>query len=344
MRWSDALVEFEQYLQESGLAANTVAGYVHDMRMFVSWLERQPGPILLPDTFTPAAVEAYKQHLVELNRPPSSINRYMQSVRKFGRFTLATGLRDSNPGLAIRLVPKPAGDAPSALTIEDQDRLLRVINAPGMGIPDQATDALVAKPGTTASSSPPRELRSRSALAARDRLIVLLLLRTGIRVSELVDLHLNEVDLSPGRAAITVAGQGGRPERRLPLQEPERQLLEVYVQAQLRREGIGRQNAGSPTQDHPIVDLHLFRARDGSALSVRSVQQIVADLGRLAGLDITATTLRHTYAVSLWQTTGDLMLLATRLGHLRPETVLKYLVMEQPQPAGGAGPGGFGAR
>lgn len=65
--------------------------------------------------------------------------------------------------------------------------------------------------------------------------------------------------------------------------------------------------------------------REGHPLSIRSVQQIVTSLGEAAGLEISAKTLRDTYARSLWQDTKDVGLLIERLGNKSPETALKYM-------------------
>lgn len=277
--WSDALAQFEAHLEQSGLSRSTVAGYVHDLRSFSLWLAERAGQEVSPAVFSPSDVEAYKQYLRDtLGRSPASINRWLQSVRKFGRFALMAGIRDTNPAQGVRLLEGPVLSAPRTLTELEVERLVKVAEA------------------------------RCSRTTVRDCAILQLLLQTGIRVSELVHLRLADIDLDDDRSALTVGGQGKRPVRRIPLNQVAQRALRAYLDL-----------------PRPTGSSHLFLSREGKPLSIRSVQQIVASLGKAAGLNISAKTLRDTYAGFLWRDTGNLGLLTERLGHRRPETVLKYI-------------------
>jgi len=148
-----------------------------------------------------------------------------------------------------------------------------------------------------------------SRTAARDYAVLQLLLQTGIRVSELAHLRLADIDLGERVSILTVRGQGKRPERRIPLNKAAEYALRAYLD-----------------QPRPAEAPHLFLSVEGRALSIRSVQQIVATLGEAAGLEISAKTLRDTYAMLLWRDTGDLSLLTERLGHKNIGTASKYIV------------------
>jgi len=288
--WSKALAQFEAHLRQSGLAPNTVAGYLHDLRTFSLWLAEHAGREVSPDAFSPGDVEAYKRYLREtLGRSPASINRYLQSVRKFGRFAVLAGIRDTNPAQGVRLLEGRTSSAPRTLNRFEVERLLKVAEA------------------------------RRSRTAVRDQAILQLLLQTGIRVSELVHLRPADVDLSQEPGTLTVRGLGKRPERRIPLNQQARRALGAYLD-----------------QPHLRGASYLFPSRGGKPLSIRSVQQIVASLGKAAGLNISAKTLRDTYARFLWQETGDLRLLTERLGHRRPEAALKYIFRLTPLKAAGS--------
>lgn len=287
--WSNALVQFEGHLRACELADNTVVGYLHDTRSFVTWLEERDGPDTAPIQVTPRLIEAYKSYLQEmLVRSPASINRSMQSLRKFGRFAVEAGICEINPAQGVDLL-EDAKSTPKVLTEREAAHLL-----------EAAED-------------------SRVRTVGRDRTIVQLLLETGIRVGELVRLQVEDVNLNASSAFLTVRGQGRRATRRVPLGEPARQTLRAYLNSSSTEE------VGSP---------FVFPGRHGKALSVRTVQQIVTTVGRAAGLDVSARTLRDTYAASLWRSTGDLNLLTERLGHARPEAALKYLFVSTQ--AGGA--------
>jgi site-specific recombinase XerD len=277
--WDDVLPQFEVHLQQSDLAQNTVAGYVHDVRSFALWLAECAGQEVPPSAFSSGDVEAYKRYLGDvLGRSPSGINRRLQSLRKFGRFALVGGMCDTNPAQEVRLLEGPVLSAPRILTETEVRRLFEV-----------------------AESRPSRT-------AARDFAILQLLLQAGIRIGELVQLQVVDIDLGQGPCTLAIRGQGKRPERRLPLNDAVRCALCTYLE-----------------QPRPAEAFHVFLSREGKPLSIRSVQRIVASLGKAVGLEISARTLRDTYAALLWRDTGDLRLLTERLGHRRPEAVLKYI-------------------
>jgi len=278
--WNDVLPQFEAHLKQSGLAQNTVAGYLQDVRSFSLWVAECAGQEVSPAAFSSSDVEAYKQYLRDtLGRSPAGINRCLQSLRKFGRFALMTGIRDTNPAQGVRLLEGPALSIPRTLTELEVGRLVELAEA------------------------------RRSRTAVRDFAILQLLLQTGVRVSELIQLRLADIDLSEDYGILTIHGQGKRPERRLPLNEAARRALCAHLD-----------------QPRPSGASHLFLSREGKSLSIRSVQQIVASLGKAAGLEISPKTLRDTYATFLWRDTGDLGLLTERLGHKRPEVALKYIL------------------
>jgi site-specific recombinase XerD len=277
--WDGMLPQYEAHLRQSDLAQNTVTGYVRDVCAFARWLAERLGEHVSPRAFTSGDVEAYKQHLEDaLGRAPASINRSLQSLRTFGRFAVAAGIRESNPAQSVGLLKVPAVPSCRSLEAREIERLLGSVE-----------------------SGPQRT-------AARDCAIIQLLLQTGIRVGELVELQLTDIDLGENPGALRIRSQGKRPERRLPLNEAVRRSLRTYLDQPRTGEAV-----------------HVFLSRAGKPLSIRSVQHIVASAGKAVGLEISGRTLRDTYAAHLWQDTGDLTLLSQRLGHRRPEAALKYI-------------------
>jgi site-specific recombinase XerD len=286
--WDDALLEYEVHLQQAELLSGTVAGYLRDMRSFADWIANKAGKDVAADRFTIKDVLAYADHLRhKLDRSPATVNRWLQSMRKFGRFAMSAGLRNSNPARDVPLLEEPATARPVVLNDLQSQRLV---------------DA-------AAQQSSPKCLR--------DVAIVQLLLRSGIKASELVHLRLEHVDLAKTTSVVTVQARDGGRDRNVPLDRVATAALGRYLQEQ-----------------RPEDAEHLFLSRDGSPLSIRSVQQIVAGLGKTIGLSISAKTLRDTFARRLWQNTGDFGLLVERLGHRRPESALKYVTpLRTTQPA-----------
>jgi integrase/recombinase XerC len=224
-------------------------------------------------------VQAYREHLLEtLALSPATINRRLQSLRKFGRFALQSGMINIDPALGVTLLRRPVGAGPRTLSPAEIERL------------DQAA------------------ARSRSRTALRDRAIVQLLLQTGIRVGELVELRLTDLELDDIQGSLTVRPLMGRPGRRASFDRLARDVLSAYL-----------------TQDRLGDTEFLFQSREGKSLSVRTVQQVLARLSEDAGLILSAKTLRDTHARMLWQETGDLGYVAERLGYRRPEAAVKHI-------------------
>lgn len=277
--WNEVLRQFKAHLEQSGLAPSTVSGYLLDVRNFSLWLAEHCVQEVSPGTFSASDVETYRQYLRDtLGRSPASVNRCLQSLRKFGRFALMAGIRDTNPAQGVRLLESAALSAPRTLSEMEVEQLVKVAEA------------------------------RHSRTATRDYAILQLLLQTGIRVSEIVRLRLVDVVLDEEGGTLNVRRQGKRLGRWVPLNGAAQSALRAYLD-----------------RPRPTGASHLFLGREGRPLSTRSVQQIVASLGKAAGLEISAKTLRDTYAAFLWRGTGNLSLLTERLGHRRPETALKYI-------------------
>jgi site-specific recombinase XerD len=199
-------------------------------------------------------------------------------MRKFGRFAVRAGLRSTNPARDVPLVEDSSTPRPVSLSDSHCEQLVEA----------------------AAQQSSPKSLR--------DVAIVQVLLRSGIKASELVHLRLEHLDRTEPEYAVTVPARNGGRDRLVPLDRIATEALSCYLE-----------------EGRPEGAEHLFLSRDGSPLSIRSVQQIVAGLGKAIGLPVSAKALRDTYAKKLWEDTGDFGLLVERLGHRRPESALKYV-------------------
>jgi integrase/recombinase XerD len=140
----------------------------------------------------------------------------------------------------------------------------------------------------------------------RDYLIVKLLLQTGMRAGELRCLRLDQLELA-GTQVLVEDEQGQR--RILPLPQGLMAELTSYCQS-------------SQLEAHD----YLFPGREGGYMSVRMVQQLVTKLGRACGLELSVRVLRDSYAHDLWQQSGDLALLAERMGYRSMTSALRHIV------------------
>lgn len=149
---------------------------------------------------------------------------------------------------------------------------------------------------------------SRAGLVRRDMAILQLLTCTGLRVSEVVDLQKDDLLFENPGVQLQV-GQNPTTSRRVPVPTELVKTLVDYLQV--------RPQAGAN---------HFFLNQDGGPISKRTVQRIVSDCAKTAGLpDVSAQVLRRTFALQLLDKTQDLALVSKRLGHQTPAITEQYL-------------------
>lgn len=214
------------------------------------------------------------------NPAPATYYRRFTLLRRFYRWLAAReGFPD--PFLELDPPPKPRQEA-DWLTGDEFRRLLEAAESP---------------------------LRQRQGLAARDRLVLIALVTTGLRRAELIALNWSDLDLDgPRPSALVRHGKGDKPRR-----QPIAPLLAAELTA-LRREI-------DPPPDAPV-----FTGLAGGRLRPTTLANIIRRCAARAAVDktITAHTLRHTAATWLRQATGDARLVAEYLGHADLSTVSRY--------------------
>jgi len=266
-------------MRRAGLAEATIVNYLADLRAFARWLGQARGQEFHPAQIGRRDIEHYCSHLRStLGRTSSTINRRLQALRRFGRFAVETGLAQANPASLVKPLPNGQASPRRLLTAAEAELLLKAV------------------------------AEDRGRLVVRDRAIILLLLQVGLRVSELVQLHVEDLRLD-GHGRITVRGENGHADREVPLSRDLRDAVSRYL----------AQRPGSPANDF------LFLSQEGNRLSARSVQRLVRQYATMAHLDgVTAQSLRHTCATVLLQRSGDPRQVAQWLGHRCPSNVTRY--------------------
>lgn len=276
------LAQFEESLVRTGLAASTVVNYVADLRCLVRWLEDQLSPnggLLGVQT---EDIHRYRESMGGEGRTSSTINRRVHAIRKFYEFAMAEDWVATNPARDVYLLPQQECTPPRALTEDETRALLNAIQSVG-----------------------------RSSLLRRDYALILLLLGTGVKVSEMVELQLEDVEFL-GDTGYLLVGQRHRDGGRyIPLSLAVCEALREYLQVRPRSPGVHC----------------LFLSQGGRSLSPRRVQSLVRDYARAAHLEgVTAQVLRDTFALTMLEATQDVSMVAEFLGHRRVETtVQRYL-------------------
>lgn len=264
---------------EHGLAQNTLNAYRSDLQQFARWLERQNGSL------SPAlhgcdreALEAYFRH-VSSHAKPASQRRTLSVLRRFFRWHLLQGNINQDPSLQIG-TPASVDRFPKTLSEAQVESLLDA--------PD--TDCV---------------------FGLRDRAMLETIYASGLRVSELVNLQLHEMDLHAGLLRIT--GKGNK-ERLVPLGEWALDWLQRYLRDS--RPALLKQ---------PVAAV--FLTRFGSAMTRQMFWQIIKRHALNAGISpaaISPHTLRHAFATHLLNHGADLRAVQLLLGHADISTTQIY--------------------
>lgn len=261
--------QFIDYLKnEKKLAANSLDAYGRDIRDFQQFLSSRG----VGDLAGAARddVTAFLNKLKADGRSPSTLNRKMASIRTFYNYLQDTGVTHENPARGVK-TPRVERKELEYLSIKDIDRLLE---------------------------SPDDSLKGR-----RDRAILEVLYATGIKVSELIDANLEDVNFRMG--FITCYGESRRT-RIIPMGRPARAALEDYVY-EVRDQLLGENKE----------ETALFVNYYGKRLTRQGLWKVLKEYGEKSGIKqkLTPNTLRNSFAVHMLQNGADLKSLQELMGH-----------------------------
>ncbi len=259
------LEQFVAYLStEKGLSANTVASYSLDLQSFGSFLSELG---LDYTSFTRDDIVNYIGRLKDSGHSPASICRFISSIRGLCRYMVVEKIIDDNPSETLR-TPRQWERLPKALSMEDTKRLL---------------DAEV-----------------KSSMFVRDAAILELLYASGLRVSEVLTIKINDINFEGG--FLRVMGKGSR-ERVVPMNHRASERIKKYM-AELRPGLLnGRQ---SP---------YLFLTGRGKPMTRQRFWQALKSFAGSADLKLTPHMLRHSFATHLLDGGADLRSVQKMLGH-----------------------------
>lgn len=273
----DLVDAFIHYLAvEKGLARNTTSSYRFDLNQYWLFCQAQQ---LDPLKEGRGAVMAYLLKLKKDGRAPSTVSRHLAALKSFYRFLVQEGVISADPTANLES-PRLAQRLPRVLTPEEVDRLL-------------------AQPRTS------------SAAGLRDKAMLELLYATGLRVSELISLDLDDVNLEHG--FVRCFGKGSK-ERIIPLGS----VAAFYVSEYLKR-ARAKLTRGRSTPA-------LFINQQGHRLTRQGFWKIIkkyARQGRITKV-ITPHTLRHSFATHLLENGADLRSVQELLGHADIATTQIY--------------------
>jgi integrase/recombinase XerC len=278
----DAIRAFVTFLEvERGASRETIRAYQSDLRQFLSYMRStrpSDAPPPSPEEVEPMTIRGYLAWLDRKEEKKSSLARKLAALRSLYRFLAREGRTGLNPATEVR-TPKLPQRLPTVLTKDDANALMEF---------PEGDDVL------------PR----------RDRAILETLYSTGARVSELVGMNADDLNLSDG--LVRLRGKG-RKERIVPIGAVAVEAIKEYCTS-LRPSAISHQPSA------PV-----FMNRRGGRLTARSVERMVEKYsGRLTGGRISPHALRHSFATHLLDEGADLRAIQEMLGHASLTTTQKY--------------------
>ncbi|MBO0857041.1 MAG: tyrosine recombinase XerC [Chloracidobacterium sp.] len=284
-KYIDDFIKHLKY--ERNASDHTLRNYESDLVQFYDHIAppdnngfRRNVNILEVDHLT---IREYMASLYEKNKKKSSIHRKVAALRTFFRHLCREGILEANPASLVHS-PRVEGKLPNHLTIE---QMIKFIETP-------ETD---------------------TALGKRDRAILELLYASGIRVSELVNLNLTDIDFN--NQTLRVKGKG-RKERVAPFGEQARIALRDYlgVRGELLAEA-------DPEKLDPAA---VFMNYQGTRITTRSVGRMVDKYVKICAdiHHISPHSLRHSFATHMLDAGADLRAIQELLGHVRLSTTQQY--------------------
>lgn len=272
------LEQFRDYLGlEAGNSANTVASYLRDIARLAEYTSSHGARS--PEQLSATQLREFIYSLKDLGLAPTTIGRQISAIRTYYKFLVGEGLAARDPSERIES-PKRWRTLPAVLSVAEMQKLLEATN------PDQP-------------------------LAIRDHALLEFAYATGVRVSELVGVKLQDLFFKEGVAR--VFGKGGK-ERLVPV--GRRAIGEVSMYVEHVRPALDRGKGRG----------FVFLNARGTPLSRVGAWGIIKANARRAGLAkrVTPHTLRHTFATHLLEGGADLRAVQEMLGHVDLATTQLY--------------------
>ena len=264
----DLIKAYENYLTKVKKASdNTVFSYIRDIRQFSDWLNVHEGTDVIDAT--QLNIHAYLQHLENIGKSSATASRSIASLKNFYAYLISSGFIEETPVVDVH-VDRGERKLPQILTSKEIELLL-------------------AQPACV------------DAKGYRDKAMLEVMYATGIRVSELIELNLDDVNLDQG----VIMCAKSKKARAIPLYPAALRALRAYLK------DVRNAMISDPTEHALFVNIN------GVRMSRQGFWKILKHYQNTAGIEkeITPHTLRHSFAVHLLENGADIDSLQELMGH-----------------------------
>lgn len=267
----NSINNYKNYLFESGKSENTIYAYVTDVSLYLKFLDRKEIDIYKSDKLT---IMSYIQNLLKLGKSERSVNRIVISLRSFYSYLKSESLIREVPKIEYKS-SKNNRKLPQILTIEEVDIIIRIIE-----------------------KDCPKGIR--------DNALLELMYATGMKVSELISLNVEDINLD---LAFVRCKDNKHSERIIPIGRSACRAIVEYLSIRYKIADCGVSN--------------LFVNLNGQKLTRQGIWRIVKEYARKAGIDkdVNLNTFRHSFAVHLLQNGANVRAVQKLLGN----QVLTYM-------------------
>ena len=272
--WEQRIKDFGYYLKlERSLSENSVEAYVRDVEKLWQFIRLKNGD-LVAEQVSPEMLRDFLEYVTTMGLSAQSQSRILSGLKSFFKYLLFDGAIENDPTALIE-GPRLGRKLPDTLSFHEIETMLGAIN---LSTPE----------------------------GARNRAMLEVLYSSGLRVSELVDLKLNNLYAESGFLRVT--GKGNK-ERLVPIGREALKYVAIYV-----NEVRGRAPLKAPAKG---FDSYVFLNRNGRRLTRVMVFTVIRNLARQVGLKKTVSphTFRHSFATHLIDGGADLRAVQEMLGH-----------------------------
>ena len=271
MTWSEAIENYANYLRfEKNASENTIEAYVSDLQKLQNFAEQNLASVT-PITISYEYLQEFLYQVSKINYSERTQARWISSIKGFFSFLLEDELREDNPS-ALLETPKLGLYLPDTLSLEEIEKLISAT--------EENTD-----------------------LAKRNRCMIEVLYGCGLRVSELTELQISNINFKENY--LKIQGKGDKV-RFVPLADYTADFIKNYIN-----------NIRSKQKINPKHSDILFLNSRGAQISRQMVFLIIKEIVRKADIqkNISPHTFRHSFATHLLQNGADLRFIQEMLGH-----------------------------